>query len=254
MTLTKSAMTITSLATAMLFGGGLYLFMNLGSIAKTVTEDYAARTLGVDVTIGRMDVSLQNRTVDVSNIRIHNPDGYKGVHAVVVDSVTVQAGSLGSELLEFKTVDVSGANVYLEITPSGVNLTDIRKNLNEKVGAKPSEGEKAVKVILDKLILNGTVHTDITFLDKTYDPFALPPIHLSDIGRSENGVLVGAAISEVWKVISRETIRSANKYGFLAGLDVNILKEGGMSDVTIVKDNIDHQVDKIKNSIKGLLE
>jgi len=254
MAVTKTALTITSLATAMLFGGGIYLFLNLGSIAKNLTEEYATRTLGVDVSIGRMDVSLQNRTIDVSNVKIDNPDGYKAPHAVTVKSIHIQAGSLGSKLLEFQEVSVAGTDVYLEIKPNATNLTDIRKNLNENVGASPSDGEKAVKVILDKLLLNGTIHPDITFLDKKLEPFVMPSIQLSGIGRGENGVLVGNAISQVWKAISRESIRAANKQGVLAGVDVSVLQDAGIGDVTIIKDNINHQVDKITNSIKGMLE
>ena len=82
----------------------------------------------------------------------------------------------------------------------------------------------------------------------------MPSIQLSGIGRGENGVLVGNAISQVWKAISRESIRAANKQGVLAGVDVSVLQDAGIGDVTIIKDNINHQVDKITNSIKGMLE
>lgn len=254
MTLTKSAMTVTSLATAMLFGGGIYLFLNLGSIAQNLAEDYASRTLGVNVSIGRMDVSLQNRTIDVSNLTIGNPEGYAKAHAATVDSIHIEAGALGSELLEFKDVRVEGTDVYLEIKPGATNLTDIRKNLNENVGAKPSQGEKAVKVILDRLLLTGNIHPNVTFMERELETFQLPPIQLSGIGRGENGVLVGDAIAQVWKEVSRETIRAANKQGALAGVDVGVLKDAGMADIQIIKDNIDHKVDKITDDLKGMFE
>lgn len=247
MTVTKSALTITSLATAMLFGGGIYLFLNLGSIAQNLAEDYASRTLGVNVTIGRMDVSLQNRTIDVSNLKIDNPEGYSGAHAATVKAVRIQAGALGKELLEFKDVRVEGTDIYLEIKPGATNLTDIRKNLNENVGANPSQGQEAVRVILDKLFMSGVIHPKVTFLERELEPFSLPPIELSGIGRGQNGVLVGDAIAEIWKVVSRESIRAANQQGALAGVDVSVLRDAGMADIQIIKDNIDHQVDKIKS-------
>lgn len=254
MTVTKSALTITSLATAMLFGGGIYLFLNLGSIAQNLAEDYATRSLGVNVTIGRMDVSLQERRIDVSNLKIHNPEGYAGAHAATVKSIHIQAGALGKELLEFKDVRVEGADIYLEITPDSTNLTDIRKNLNDNAGAKPAQGEEALKVILDKLFMSGVIHPDVTFLDRELEPFMLPSIEMSDIGRGENGVPVGDAIAEIWKRVSRESIRAANQKGVLAGVDVSVLQEAGMADIQIIKDNIDHQVDKITNDLKSMFE
>ena len=254
MTVTKSAMTITSLATAMLFGGGIYLLMNLGSIAQNLAEEYASRTLGVNVTIGRMDVSLQNRTIDVVNLSIDNPEGYEGAHAATVKSIHIEAGALGRALLEFKDVRVEGTDIYLEIKPGATNLTDIRKNLNENVGASPSQGEQAVKVIVDKLFMNGVIHPNVTFLDRELEPFSLPPIELSGIGRGEGGALVGDAIAEVWKEISRESIRAANQQGALAGVDVGVLRDAGMADIQIIKDNLDDKVNKITNDLKGIFE
>lgn len=254
MTLTKSAMTVTSLATAMLFGGGIYLFLNLGSIAQNLAEEYASRTLGVKVTIGRMDVSLQNRTIDVSNLKIDNPEGYGGAHAATVKSIHIQAGALGKELLEFKDVRVEDTDIYLEIKPGATNLTDIRKNLNENVGASPTQGEQAVKVILERMLLTGTIHPNVTFLERELQPFALPPIELSGIGRGQNGVLVGDAIAQVWKAVSRESIRAANQQGALAGVDVGVLRDAGMADIQIIKDNLDGKVNKITNDLKSMFE
>lgn len=253
---TKGALTITSIATAMLFGGGIFLYMNFGSIAKQLTQDYASRTLGVEVSIGRMDISLQNRKIDVGNVKIGNPEAYEGAHSVVVQSISIQAGEIGRELLEFKDVAVQGADIYLEIRPEGTNLSDIRKNLNPRVGDGLSSGEQAIKVILDNLLMSGTVHTDITFLDQEIEPFSLPPIALSGIGRENgaSGVAVGDAIAQVWSEISRRTISEANQKGYLAGLPAEVLLDAGMGHIDIVKEKFDSDLNKVKEGLKNLFE
>ena len=254
MTLTKSAMTITSLSTALLFGGGLYLFMNFGSIAKQVTESYASKTLGVNVSIGRMAVSFKDRTVDVTNVRVDNPPGYKTPHALTVGAIHIQAGALGSDLLELKDVSVKNADVYLEIKTDGTNLTDIRKNLNENVGSNPSEGEQAIKVILDKLVMEGTIHPSISFLDREIKVFSLPPITVTGIGSGNNGVYAGAAISKIWKVVTEESVKAAQDEGLFEGISSDVLKDAGLNQVEIFKGKLDSEVDNLKDGLKKIFE
>lgn len=254
MAASKSLLTIGSLATAMLFGGGLYLYMNFGSIAKNLAEKYASRTLGVAVNIGKVDVSIQERKINVTNIRIANPAGYKNPYAATVQTVSIQAGELTSELLEFRDVTVSGTDIYLEIKPSSTNLTDIRKNVNANMAGNPSAGDKAVKVILDKMVMNGTIHPSVTLLGRDVTPVKLPTIELSGIGRNSNGVLVSQAVGQIWKEISSQTIAAANRNGFLQGIDRDALTEAGVGEVEILKDQINQEVDKVKDGIKSLFE
>lgn len=254
MSTAKSALTVGSLATAMLFGGGIYLYMNFGSIAKNLAEKYATQSLGVKVSIAKVDVSLKERVIQVSNVRIANPKGYKNPHAASIENIRIQAGNLSTELLEFKDVSVQGTDVYLEVKPTSTNLTDIRKNLNTNAGSNESQGAKAIKVILDKMVLNGTVHPSVTLFDGDIAPVKLPEIRLRGIGRNENGVLVGQALSQVWKEISKQTIMAANKNGYLQGLSGDALKEVGIGQVQIMKDKVNEEVDKLKDGLKGLFE
>ncbi|MFN3700681.1 MAG: hypothetical protein ACK4VI_04060 [Alphaproteobacteria bacterium] len=256
---TKGALTVTSLATAMLFGGGIFLYLNFGSIAKQLAQDYASRTLGVQVTIGRLDVSFQDRTVQISHLRIGNPSGYKNPHAAVVQSIAIQAGELGSELLEFKDVAVTSADIFLEVTPEGTNLTDIRRNLNPQVGAAQTEGEKALKVILDQLVMSGTIHPSISFVEREIPPFELPPITLRGIGRNgqadgQGGVLVGEAIAQIWQAVSKEAIVASNRQGYLDGLPVQVLHDAGLGDIQILKEQIGKDLNRVQDSIRKMFE
>jgi len=253
---TKSALTMTSLATALLFGGGILLYLNFGSIAKQLSEDYASRALGVKVEIGRMDISVKERRVEISNLTIANPEGYKNPHAVTVERVNILAGSLGKELLEFRDVSVEGADVYLEITMRGTNLSDIRKNLNPQVGAPQSEGEQALKVILDKLLLNGRVHPSVAFMDRELEPFILPPVTVTGIGRDgqAGGVVAGQAVAQIWTELSRTVVSEANSRGLLAGLSPEILRDAGMSHLDVMKDKFEHDANQLKEGLKSFFE
>lgn len=252
----KGILTITSLAAALVLGGGALLYLNMGSIAKQLAEDYASRALGVKVEIGGLDISVQESKVGISNLKVANPDGYKKPYVLTVQHVNIVAGNLGRELLEFRDVSVEGADVYLEINVGGTNLGDIRKKLNPAVGAPQSEGEKALKVILDKLLMNGKVHTSIIFLDKEIEPFVLPPVTVSGIGRENggNGALAGEAVAVIWNELSKTVMSAANQKGYLAGLSPEILRDAGMGHLDIMKDKFEHDTRKIKEGLKSLFE
>lgn len=254
MTASKSVLTIGSLATAMLFGGGLYLYMNFNSLAKNLAEKYASRTLGVAVSIGDLAVSVQDRRIDVTNLRIANPAGYQKPHAATVQNITIQAGVLTAELLEFKDVSVNGADIFLEVKPSATNLTDIRENVNANTGENARAGEQAIKVILEKMVMTGTIHPSVTLLQNEISPIKLPPITLEGIGTKSNGVLVNEAIGQIWREISSESIAAANRNGFLEGLDRDALEKAGMDEVQILKDQITQEVDKVTDGLKKIFD
>lgn len=250
----KTALTVTSVGTALLFGGGIYLYMNFAPIAKNLAEKYASQTLGVKVSIADLEVHWKERRVDVSDVTIANPPGYTKPYAATIQTIGIQAGSLNSELLEFKDVAVNGTDIYLEVKPNATNLTDIRNNVNKNIGENPSQGEKAIKVILDKMVMNGTIHPSVTLLGNKIEPVKLPEIRLSGIGRNSNGVLVNQAVGQIWKEISTQTIAASNKNGFLKGIDRDALTESGIGEVEILKEQIDQEVDKVKDGLKSLFE
>lgn len=252
MSATKSTMTAASIGFAMLFGGGVYLMMNFGSIAKGLAEDYASRALGVSVTIGAMDVSLQDRYIYVKNIKVDNPSGYKKPHVARIEKISIKAGAMGTELIELQDVDVKNADIYLEVKPDGTNLSDIRNNLNRNAGSEPTQGEKAVKVILDKMVMNGTIHPSVTLLDVAVEPISLPPLTLRNIG-GQNGAAPGEVIAQIWVPLSRQVLQAANKQGYLQGVNADALKEVGVGQIQQIKDRVNEEINAIGDGIKGLM-
>lgn len=251
MAATKTALTAASIGFALIFGGGVYLYMNFNSIAHKLAEKYATQALGVEVSIGLMDVSLQERTITAHNIKIGNPPGYENAHVVTVDQIDIAAGALSRELIELKDVSVKDADVYLEVTPNGTNLSDIRQNLNRDAGEAQSAGTEAVKVILDKLVMNGTIHPSVTIADLEIEAFSLPPLELRNIGGA-NGASPGEVMAQVWVPLSRQVIRAANEKGYLQGLNADALKEVGVGRVQQIKDKIDDEIDSVTEGVKGL--
>ncbi|MCD8497039.1 MAG: hypothetical protein LRZ85_02510 [Alphaproteobacteria bacterium] len=253
----KTVLTVGSLATALLFGGGVYLYMNFGNIAKRLAENVATKTLGVEVDIGAVNVSLQDKKVEVTNIRVANPSGYKNSDALTIGLMSIQADTLSQELLNFSNARMQDMHVNLEVTPSGTNLTDIRNNI--KVPGREDKAEEdrktVTKVILREFAAEGgTITPSISMLNTQPKPIDVPPIHLSGIGEKENGVLAGEAVSQIFKAVADSSIRAAHQQGLLEGLNADALKEVGVGRVEQIKETIKDEAGALGDKVKSLFE
>lgn len=246
----KSALTVGSLATAMLFGGGLYLYMNFGSLAKTLAEKVATQTLGVDVNVGAVQVFLKDKKVEVRNIAIANPPGYKNAKAMTIGSVSIQAESLSQDMLNFANATMTDMHMNLEVTPKGTNITDIRNNIKVpgREGQADADRKTITKVILREFAADGgTITPSISMLQTQPQPINIPPIRLNGIGENEGGVLAGQAVAQIFRAVADQSIKAAHEQNLLQGLDGALLKDMGVSEIQQLKENIGDKV-------KGLFE
>lgn len=260
MTTTKSILTLSSVAVALMFGGGVYLYMNLGMIAKNITEKLATRTLGVPVSIGSMDINLKEMKVDVQHIRVSNPPGFDKPNALTIKNVNVTLEALKEQLITFKDIEVNGTDVYLEVHENGTNLKTISDGLQLAHGntpktdtAEPTATEKAeqMKVIIRELALtDAKLHPSVTLLSaQDLSPVIAPDLNLRGIGEKENGVLAREAIAQVWARISRNMNNAAGQAGFLEGVSPEALKDMGQGQMQQIKQQVQDKAESLKEDL-----
>lgn len=248
MSISKPFLTLTTLAVAGMFGGGAYIVMNLGSIAQQVTERVASDTLGVDVDISNMNISLQERKAVVSGITIANPPGFKKPYAMTVDVVSVDLGNITKELITFEDITVRGTNVNVEVKENTTNLQTLKKNIKTKPKAdgEADEAEK-LKVIIDRLEMSDAkVSPSVTLIgEQDLSSVMVSDIVLTGIGKRQNGVLVRDAIAQVSNQLLKKFSSAAGGAGFYQGMSADALKEMGVNQ-------INQLTDQIGSKIKGL--
>ncbi len=255
MSISKTTLTITSIAFATLFGGGAYVVMNLGSLAHTTAQRIASDALGVDVNIGKLDISLKDKNATVTNLRISNPPGFQKPHALSVEKISVTLDTVTRELVGFKDISVQGTNVNVEVTQNGTNLQAIRKGM-PKSQAKPAANDNAeqgapLKVIVKRLaVTQASVNPSVTLLqDQDLKGVTVPDIVLTGIGEKENGILAREAVAQIWTQLSARFSKTAASAGFYEGLSADKLKELGVSTI---KNRISNEVEKVGDKLKGL--
>lgn len=240
--------------------GVVVLYMNMGSIAKTMAEKVGSETLGVKVSIGSIDINLKEKSVAVHSISIANPEGYSEPNAMTVELVNVDMDSFSKELLVFDDVTVKGAELFLEVNERGTNLSDLQNNLGndrkDSTDNKESEGGcEAPKVILKNFLFSGAqLHPKVTFVGANMSDINVPDIKLTGIGEKENGVLAREAIAQIWSKISSASVNASASAGMLEGISAEGLKDLPASiklpqDLSI---DTDDALDKASEGLKGL--
>lgn len=255
MSISKPFLTVTSLAVAAMFGGGVYVMMNLGTFAEQITERVASKTLGVAVEIEGMDISLPERKVTISGLSVANPPGFDKAHAMTTEDISITLGNVSKTLITFKDIQVTGTEVNVEVKEQTTNLQTIKNNI-KIVPPEPVENENGeevvkepLKVIIDQLALSGAkINPSVTLVSATdLAPVSVPNIVLNGIGQKENGVLVSEAVAQVWQQLSAKFSNAASGAGFYEGMSTEALREMGQTQLQGMKD-------KISNGLKGLFD
>lgn len=266
MTLTKPFLTITSLVVAALFGGGVYIVMNMDMLAKGAIERLGSEALGVDVSLGGVKISLQEKKATVSGLKVANPEGFKKSHALSVDEISVALGDISKALLVLNDITVKGTSVNLEVQENGTNLLAIRDGMpakpaqEEPVEAPTAEGEAAqetlppVKVIVKRFELGAAqLNPSVTLLsEQDLAPVIVPDIVLTGIGEKENGVLAREAVKQIWTQVSARFSATANEAGFYQGLSEDVIKDVVDGQLGGFKDKLQDGINKVSESLKGL--
>ena len=257
MSTTKTVMTVSSLTMALLFGGGVYLFMNFGALAKHAAEKIASQSLGVPVRITTLDLSLQDKTASIKDIKISNPQNFKKPYAVTIGAVDIALGNVSKELIHFKEIQVTDTNVYLEVKENTTNLATIKNQMKSNPPPSTEEGtdpEPQIKVIIDRMAITGTqLNPSVTLLtEQDLEPVAVSDIILTGIGQRENGILARQAIAQIWNGVLKSVNKSANNAGFYQGMSPDALKDMGVSQIKQLKEQIKEDVKTLGNGIKGI--
>ena len=242
---------------------GSYIFVNMDSLAKDFTERAASDALGVPVTIGKMQILLDQKKVIVSDVAVANPPGYSKPNAITISTISVAGESFTKKLLTFSNITVDGTAVNLEVTDKGANLGALKKKAEKTADSGSTQTTTTshgsdIKVIVKKFSLTKAQLTpSVTLLSKDDLPTVkVADIHLEDIGEKENGILAEEAIAQIMDAVLEEFNETANSAGFLEGLSLEALNEIGVSTGEVFKKNLkksyDKEVDKFKKGFEDL--
>lgn len=255
----KAAFGLFGILVVLILVVGVFLYLNMDAVAKNLSEQAASKALGVPVTIGSMDISLEQKKIEVSDIAVANPKGYKGAHALTVDKIVVAGESFSKDLLVFSLVQVDGTAVNLEVSEQGVNLGALKthtqtvsSNTSSSSASSDDISKNNIKVIVREFSLTGAQLTPSIMLTPSEElsTVNVPDIILKNIGEKENGVEAEEAVAQIMSAVLDVFNKNASNAGFLKGLSLETLNSIGISTGAVFKGNLKDSYKKELNKFK----
>jgi len=224
------------------------LFLD-GAIKKGV-ETFGPKLTKVDIKLQSVSLSLLSGSGTIKGLVVGNPEGYKTPCAINVGAATLalKPGSLLSDKIIIKTINVQGPEITFETNLKNNNLSKILANVQEATGggqaepAKPQEptqpqgAKPAKKLQVDEFVITGgKIHVSVTGLVQGTATVPLPPIRLQDLGTGPEGITPAELTKRVFEAIEGGAEQAAS--GAVTDIGngaVYVTKGGGTPDSNAV--------------------
>ncbi|HZW09222.1 MAG TPA: hypothetical protein VFF69_04900 [Phycisphaerales bacterium] len=203
-----------------LAGAGLLVgFVMVDRLAARGVEAGGSYALGVPTELDSADVGVFSGTVELSGLRVANPEGYAAPQFMTMRNggVAVSMGSLRGDVVEVPTLTLSDIDVFLERAGGKANYQVIIDNLKrfESGETPPPESESGKRFIIRRVeIKNVAAHVSLLPLggEMATAEVIVPQVVLTDVGADEP-----LKLGEVVRVVTQAVLATiaANAGGVL---------------------------------------
>jgi len=202
-------------------GAVVFLASNLDAIVEKAIESIGPQMTGVSVKVKKVEIGLTDGRGQIDGLVVGNPKGYKEPHAIRMGSVVlaIDPASVTKKVIVIRELTIEAPDMAYEKGAGGSNVEVIEDNIDKYVkanfgGGQPKEKAKKddaaedTRFIVEKLqIRNGKVH--VTGAGGKDLDVALPPVNMSDIGKSKGGATGGEIAGIVVKQMTRGAVAAA---------------------------------------------
>ena len=204
--------------------GVFFLWSNIGGIIKAAVEKFGTEILQAEVTLNEVDISTTSGEGALKGLNIGNPKGFETDRAFSLGAVkvTMDTGTITSDTIVIKEIIIQAPDITYEIGSGGSNLDQLKENADAYVkvasgsggGSSSADSADGKKLIIEHLyIREAKMNVSATFLGGKKFGATLPEIHLTDIGKEDNGAGPGEIADQVISAITDSAT------GALSGID-----------------------------------
>lgn len=220
----------------------IFVVTNLDRGIKAAVESIGPEMTQSSVTLSSVDLSLTTAKGSFSGLRVANPQGFSAADAFTLGEIrfAMDAESLATDTIIIDSLRIVAPEITMERADGRSNLDRIQSNIADYLGADANPGDEesgGKKIIIrDLRITEGRISYAI--LNGKGIDLALPDLHLTDIGQSENGVSGAEAAGEIINAIVAAAGSAVSQSG--------AVKELGRS--------LEDQVKEKAGALKGLFD
>lgn len=201
--------------------------LNLGTLIKTVTEEYGPQITKTDVRLGSADISILSGSGSLEDFYLGNPKGFSMPSAMECDTIRVKIvkESLTTDKIIIDEIFIDGPIISYEKKGKTDNFQTIVNNINktvagEKKEAKQAEAEEPSETGSEKtiqinnfIVKNGKINLGGSLLNAFGDSgvgIDLPDLHIKDIGKEKEtspaeafAIVLGEMTGDVGGTVSK---------------------------------------------------
>jgi len=193
------------------------LFLDSG--IKKGVETVGPMVAKVPVKLESVSVSLWSGSGKIKGLLVGNPEGYKTPSAIQVGTaeLALQPGSLLSDKVVIRNINVQGPEITFETDLKGNNLSKIVANMEGSSGGgteptKPeSQSKSSRKLQVDNFVVTGgKINVSVTALGGKSATVPLPEIRLTGLGQGPDGITAAELTKRVLQEIEKKAAQAAS--------------------------------------------
>jgi len=239
----RAAIGLVVLLVAAFVAAGLYI----DTLVKKGVEKVGPMLTKTTVNVDAVSLSLLSGGGSIKGLVVGNPEGFKSPQAIKVGNakMSLSPGSLLSDKIVIRTIEVEGPEITFETDFKSNNLNKILANLEEATGGPSSSDDQSKKLQVDNFVISGAkMSVSLTQLGGKSVTVPLPDIHLKDLGQGPEGITAGALLKQVFTSLESSAVKAAGSAG----------AEIGTQAVDAAKDAASTAAGAVKKGIGGLFK
>jgi len=233
----KILTTIVLVVVVLVIVAAIIVGVYLGQIVKKVVNTYGPQLTQTTVSVDTVTLSLLTGSASLKGLVIGNPQGYKLPNAISVGKVAVGVDptTVFANKVVVRSIRVESPEINFEGGLSGNNLSKILDNVNSSGGQSGPVSTNAAaapasqkKLEVDDLLISGAkADVLITSPVQREVNLTLPDIHLTDLGKGDEGITAADLTRQVLNAITTATLETVAKQALNLDQNAATLKQAG---------------------------
>ncbi|HKW29088.1 MAG TPA: hypothetical protein VJT54_07120 [Verrucomicrobiae bacterium] len=238
--------------------GAIVASVFLGDIVKKGVETVGPQITRVSVKLDEVHLTLLTGSASVKGLVVGNPEGYQTPQAISAGLISVGVNPLSvlSDKIVVRSLHVESPEITFEGGLGGNNLSTILNNVTEAsknpaqtstaLTNAPAQAKPSRKLEVDDLLITGArVHVSLTDLGGKQMTLPLPPIHLVNLGRNQEGITAPELTRSVLDAIVSATLKVVAKSSTDIGKNAGNLLKGAGNNAGAGTSNVIKGLDKL---------
>ena len=236
-----------------LAGGAFYYLSTKGDgLIRNAVVEYVPPIIGADVQLDNVRLDAKNGSAEFNGLVLGNPSGFNSNHLFKIDNMSLKLDiqSLTSDVIKINEVRLNAPDMIYEVGRSGNNIGKVQENVDKYIKELGFESDDSqLKYIVEHVYINATkVEVVSDLIGGKGVGITLPNLHITDIGKKENGAIASDVLKQIFAVISANATKMAQEE--ILNNAVGNIKDLGDNTVKKLEDDV---TNKVKDKLKGIL-